>query len=83
MGSLSVVSEARVSKLHTRARCVCALSIQRLEGRRWRLRRMRVKGPDLTAMGIQSSRSSVSCWFCGTWKMGRGENRNSMRYAGA
>ena len=65
-GSLSVVSEARVSKLHTRARCVCALSIQRLEGRRWRLRRMRVKGPDLTAMGIQSSRSSVSCWFCGT-----------------
>jgi hypothetical protein len=27
--SLSVVSEARVSKLHTRARCVCALSIQR------------------------------------------------------
>jgi hypothetical protein len=30
--SLSVVSEARVSKLHTRARCVCALSIQRLEG---------------------------------------------------
>jgi len=33
-----------VSKLHTRARCVCALSIQRLEGRRWRLRRMRVNG---------------------------------------
>jgi hypothetical protein len=32
MVSLSVVSEARVSKLHTRARCVCALSIQRLEG---------------------------------------------------
>src|ERR1700746_1252315 len=32
--SLSVVSEARVSKLHTRARCVCALSIQRLEGSR-------------------------------------------------
>src|SRR5258708_17673486 len=42
--SLSVVSEARVSKLHTRARCVCALSIQRLEGRRWRLRRMRANG---------------------------------------
>jgi hypothetical protein len=42
--SLSVVSEARVSKLHTRARCVCALSIQRLEGRRWRLRRMRTNG---------------------------------------
>jgi hypothetical protein len=39
--SLSVVSEARVGKLHTRARCVCALSIQRLEGRRWRLRGMR------------------------------------------
>jgi hypothetical protein len=43
-GSLSVVSEARVSKLRTRARCVCALSIQRLEGRRWRLRRMRANG---------------------------------------
>jgi hypothetical protein len=43
-GSLSVVSEARVSKLHTRARSVCALSIQRLEGRRWRLRRMRANG---------------------------------------
>src|SRR5580693_1156237 len=42
--SLSVVSEARVSKLHTRARCVCALSIQRLEGGRWRLRRMRARG---------------------------------------
>ena len=42
--SLSVVSEARVSKLHRRARCVCALSIQRLEGRRWRLRRMRANG---------------------------------------
>jgi hypothetical protein len=42
--SLSVVSEERVSKLHTRARCVCALSIQRLEGRRWRLRRMRANG---------------------------------------
>ena len=42
--SLSVVSEARVSKLHTRAGCVCALSIQRLEGRRWRLRRMRANG---------------------------------------
>src|SRR4029077_16618547 len=41
---LSVVSEARVSKLHTRARCVCALSIQRLEGGRWRLRRMRARG---------------------------------------
>src|SRR2546427_1843724 len=39
--SPSVVSEARVSKLLTRVRCVCALSIQRLEGRRWRLRRMR------------------------------------------
>jgi len=65
-GSLSVVSEARVSKLDTRARCVCALSIQRLEGGRWRLWRMRTKGADLTAMGIQSFRSSVSCWFCGT-----------------
>ena len=43
-GSLSVVSEARVSKLHTRARCVCALSIQRLEGSRWRLRQMRASG---------------------------------------
>src|SRR5260370_608785 len=32
--SLSVVSEARVRKLHTRARRVCALSIQRLEGSR-------------------------------------------------
>ncbi len=41
---LSVVSELRVSKLHTRTRCVCALSIQRLEGRRWRLRRMRPNG---------------------------------------
>src|ERR1700730_16664273 len=41
---LSVVSEARVSKLHTRARCVCALSIERLEGRRWRLRQMRANG---------------------------------------
>src|SRR5258708_3861941 len=39
--SLSVVSEARVSKLRTRARCVCALSIQRLEGSRPRLRRTR------------------------------------------
>ena|ERR1700731_4468849 len=28
MGSLSVVSEARVGKLHTRARCVCALCNQ-------------------------------------------------------
>src|SRR5580700_286415 len=59
--SLSVVSEARVSKLHTRARCVCALSIQRLEGRRWRLRRMR-----LMAMGIQSFHPSVSYWVGGT-----------------
>ncbi len=42
--SLSVLSEARVSKLHTLARCVCALSIQRLEGRRWRLRQMRPYG---------------------------------------
>src|SRR5260370_39828142 len=42
--SLSVVSEARVSKLDPRSRCVCALSIQRLEGRRWRLRRMRANG---------------------------------------
>ncbi len=33
-----------MSKLHTRARCDCALSIQRLEGRRWRLRRMRANG---------------------------------------
>src|SRR6266566_4417543 len=39
--SLSVVSEARVSKLHKQARCVCALSIQRLEGSRPRLRRTR------------------------------------------
>ena len=30
-----------MSKLHTRARCVSALSIQRLEGRRPGLRRMR------------------------------------------
>src|SRR3979490_1853546 len=43
-GSPSVVSQARVSKLRTRARCVCALSIQRLEGRRWRLRQMRASG---------------------------------------
>src|SRR5882724_7233982 len=43
-GSLRVVSEARVSKLLTRARCVCALSIQQLEGRRWRLRQMRANG---------------------------------------
>jgi hypothetical protein len=42
--SLSVVSEARVSKVHTRVRCVCALSIQRLEGNRWRLRQMRTNG---------------------------------------
>src|SRR5258708_39139593 len=42
--SPSVVSEARVSKLHTRTRCVGALSIQRLEGRRWRLRRRRANG---------------------------------------
>src|ERR1700730_10916514 len=42
--SLSVVSEARVSKLHTLARRVCALSIQRLEGRRWRLRQTRANG---------------------------------------
>src|ERR1700745_1448121 len=33
-GVVRDVSEARVSKLHTRARCVCALSIQRLEGSR-------------------------------------------------
>jgi len=33
-----------VSKLHTRAQCVCALSIERLEGRRWRLRQMRANG---------------------------------------
>jgi hypothetical protein len=44
MGSLSVVSEARVSTLHTRTWCVCALSIERLEGRRWRLRQMRANG---------------------------------------
>ena len=25
-----------------------------------------LEGPDLTAMGIQSFRSSVSYWFCGT-----------------
>jgi hypothetical protein len=42
--SLSVVSEARLSKLHTRVRCVCALSIQRLEGSRRRLRQMRANG---------------------------------------
>jgi len=34
--TLSVVSEARGGKKGARARCVCALSIQRLEGRRWR-----------------------------------------------
>jgi hypothetical protein len=33
-----------VSKLHTRVRGVCALSIQRLEGSRWRLRQMRANG---------------------------------------
>src|SRR6266478_523964 len=33
-GSLSVVSEARRGKAHGRARCVRALSIQRLEGSR-------------------------------------------------
>ena len=37
----SVVSEARRGKAHAGARCVRALSIQRLEGRRWRLRQMR------------------------------------------
>jgi hypothetical protein len=42
--SPSVVSEARVSKVHTRARFVCALSIQRLQGRRWRLRRTWANG---------------------------------------
>src|SRR6266852_8742808 len=45
--SLSVVSEARVSKRHTRARCACALSIQRLEGRRWRLRIPRIRGEEI------------------------------------
>src|SRR5260370_23051641 len=39
--SPSVVSEARAGKAHARARCVCALSIQRLEGSRPRLRRTR------------------------------------------
>src|SRR6267378_2045289 len=38
------VSEARVSKLQPRARCVCALSIQPLEGSRWRLRQMGANG---------------------------------------
>ena len=33
-----------MSKRQTRARCACALSIQRLEGGRWRLRRMRANG---------------------------------------
>jgi len=44
--SLSVVSEARVSKLHTRARCVCALSIQRLALKETAgvLRQMRANG---------------------------------------
>ena len=37
----SVVSEARAGKAQARARCVCALSIQRLEGSRPRLRRTR------------------------------------------
>ncbi len=39
--SPSVVSEARAGKAQARARCVCALSIQRLEGSRPRLRRTR------------------------------------------
>jgi hypothetical protein len=39
--SPSVVSEARGGKAHARAWCVCALSIQRLEGSRPRLRRTR------------------------------------------
>ena len=39
--SLSAVSEARVGKMHARAWRVCALSIQRLEGSRPRLRRTR------------------------------------------
>jgi hypothetical protein len=40
-----------------------------IERGRWQLRRMRASGPDLTAMGIQSFRSPVSCWFehCGTF----------------
>src|SRR5258708_3796547 len=42
--SPSVVSEARRGKEQPRARCVRVLSIQRLEGRRWRLRRMRANG---------------------------------------
>ena len=76
--SLSVVSEARVSKLHTRARCVCALSIQRLEGSRWRLRQMR-------ANGYGNSIFSPICKLLVLryLEMSMCENRNSMRYVGA
>jgi hypothetical protein len=42
--SLRVVSEARVRKLHTRARWVCALSVRRLERSRWCLRQMWANG---------------------------------------
>src|SRR6266699_5446269 len=42
--SPSVVSEARRGKEQARARCVGVLSIQRLEGGRWRLRWMRANG---------------------------------------
>ena len=37
-------SAAQVGKMRTRARCGCALSIERLEGSRWRLRQMRGYG---------------------------------------
>jgi hypothetical protein len=53
--SPSAVSEARAGKMRTRARWDCALSIQRLEGGRWRLRRMRANGwTGEMAMGIES-----------------------------
>jgi len=61
--SPSVVSEARGRKNVARARWVCALSIQRLEGRRWRLRWMRAN-----CYGNSIFRLSVIYWFCSTQK---------------
>src|ERR1700740_1687824 len=75
--SPSVVSEARRGKEQARARCVRVLSIQRLEGGRWRLRWMRLMaGPGLTAMGIESFLVYNLLILHGLGKSEQSENRS-------
>jgi hypothetical protein len=73
-GVVRDVSEARVSKLHTRARCVCALSIQRLEGGRLRLRRMRARGTRSNGYG-----NSIFSLICKLLVLRYLENEHAIR----